>query len=97
MVLHYNNIGFVQIFPGRCNKAGNSTSLLPAHISAAININEWLAGKNKAPVAAAAAEAISGRQNIMAPVLRSTSAEYWLDRKGRPSVSERGKYSTLDS
>ena len=65
----------------------SSASLFfPAHISAAIDTNEWLAEKNKA-----AAAAISGKESIMAPVLKSTSAEYWLDRENRPPVNERGK------
>lgn len=71
----------------------HSASLFPAHISAAIDTNEWLAEKNKAAVSAAAAisatAAISGKDNIMAPVLKSTSAEYWLDRENRPPVNER--------
>jgi len=63
----------------------SSASLFfPAHISAAIDTNEWLAEKNKA-----AAAAISGKESIMAPVLKSTSAEYWLDRENRPPVNER--------
>ena len=66
----------------------HSASLFPAHISAAIDTNEWLAEKNKAAVSATAA--ISGKDNIMAPVLKSTSAEYWLDRENRPPVNERG-------
>ena len=63
-----------------------SASLFPAHICASsADTKEWLAEKNKA-----VAEAVSGKANIMAPVLKSTSAEYWLDRENRPPVNERG-------
>ena len=65
------------------------SSLLPAHISAAIDTDEWLADKSRAATARAAVGP-GGRPNIMAPVLKSTSAEYWLDREGRPPVNERG-------
>merc|ERR1712066_301230 len=62
-----------------------SASLFPAHICASsADTKEWLAEKNKA-----VAEAVSGKANIMAPVLKSTSAEYWLDRENRPPVDER--------
>ena len=64
------------------------SSLLPAHVSAAIDTDEWLADKSRAATARAAVN--PGRPNIMAPVLKSTSAEYWLDREGRPPVNERG-------
>ena len=63
------------------------SSLLPAHVSAAIDTDEWLADKSRVATARAASP---GRPNIMAPVLKSTSAEYWLDREGRPPVNERG-------
>ena len=77
---------------GKRERREHSNSLFPAHISAAIDTNEWLAeNKNKASSVAAA---ISGKENIMAPVLKSTSAEYWLDRQNRPPVNERGMYHT---
>lgn len=72
---------------GKRERREHSNSLFPAHISAAIDTNEWLAeNKNKA---SSVALAFSGKENIMAPVLKSTTAEYWLDRQNRPPVNER--------
>ena len=70
----------------KTNTNYSASLFFPAHISAAIDTNEWLAEKNKA-----AAAAVSGKESIMAPVLKSTSAEYWLDRENRPPVNERGE------
>ena len=73
---------------GEGPRGDTPSSLLPAHISAAIDTDEWLADKSRAATVRAAVG--PGRPNIMAPVLKSTSAEYWLDREGRPPVNERG-------
>ena len=69
-----------------------SASLFPAHIcaSSAEDTKEWLADKIKAVAGAGVAAVSGGKANIMAPVLKSTSAEYWLDRENRPPVNERG-------
>jgi hypothetical protein len=93
---------------------GGGASLFPAHFLKNDADAEWLldAERRNEKAASDTTETLGGtastteaklftKDNIMSPVLRSTSADYWLDRKdqefmsidngeARPSVAERG-------